>query len=341
MPLLEFTDKGIFCPQGNFYIDPWENVDYAVITHAHADHARKGMKYYLAHHWSIPILYLRLGKINAQGVEYGETIYRNGVRVTLFPAGHIPGSSQVLVEYKGERWVVSGDYKLENDEICIPFEPVKCHVFVTESTFGLPIYQWKPQQVIFEEINRWWQYNRANGKTSILLGYALGKAQRLLKNLNPAFGRIGVHGSVWNVIENSPFIKYEYPIEKVSPSQPKGYWDGAMIVAPPSADGSRWLKKFQPYQTAFVSGWMSIRGIRRRKATDAGFALSDHADWNGLLRAIRATEAQEIYVTHGYAHVLGRYLQSLGLKASAVKTEFEGESLHILPNEETENVEMS
>jgi len=324
--LLEFTHKGIYCRQGNFFIDPWEKVEYAVITHAHADHARWGMRNYLAHRWSVPILQLRLGQdISIQGIEYGDTVMRNGVQITLFPAGHIPGSAQVLVEYKGERWVVSGDYKIENDTISTPFEPVKCHTFITESTFGLPIYQWQPQQIVFDEINLWWKNNQANGKTSILFGYSLGKAQRLLKGLNPAIGKIGVHTSIWSIIENSPFVRYDYPVERVKAEHTKKYWEGGMIIAPPSVDDTAWLKKFQPYSTAFASGWSAIRGMRRRRANDSGFVISDHADFKSLCQAIHGTEAQKVFVTHGYTHVFSRFLQSQGIEAYPVKTAFEGE----------------
>ena len=195
MPLIEFTDKGLYCPAGQFYIDPWRPVDRAVITHAHSDHARGGSKYYLCHHLTKPILRLRLGDYPYQSVEWGEEINMNGVKISLHPAGHIIGSSQVRVEYKGEVWVVSGDYKVENDGLSGAFEVVKCDTFITESTFGLPIYNWKPQQEIFADMQQWISHNQANGKTSVFIAYSLGKAQRILQAITPITDNIFVHGA--------------------------------------------------------------------------------------------------------------------------------------------------
>lgn len=322
--LLQFTEKGIYCEAGNFYIDPWRAVDFAVITHAHSDHARFGSKHYLAHHLSAPILSLRLGSnISLQTVDYEQSIFINGVKVSLHPAGHIIGSSQVRVEYKGEVWVAAGDYKIENDGISTAFHPVKCHTFVTESTFGLPIYKWERQSTIFENIHNWWKQNKAKGKVSVLCGYSLGKAQRLTKFCDETIGRIFLHGAVANV--NQALITNHinlpsYP--NVTNEFAKKDYEGALIIAPPSVVGSTWLKKFEPYSIAICSGWMQVRGTKRRQNADIGFALSDHADWCGLLQAIKATEAENVIVTHGYTQVLSRYLNEIGIHAQAAQTEF-------------------
>ncbi|RYD93049.1 MAG: DNA ligase-associated DEXH box helicase, partial [Sphingobacteriales bacterium] len=199
MPLIEFSEKGLYCRAGGFYIDPWRPVDRALITHAHSDHARWGSKYYLAQHDSIPIMQVRLGPNHYQGVGYGETTYINGVRVSFHPAGHIIGSAQIRVEYEGEVWVVSGDYKTENDGISGAFEPVPCQHFVTESTFGLPIYNWKPQAEIYRSMQEWILKNKSLGKSSIFIAYSLGKAQRLLQPLSEVSERILVHGAVYNM----------------------------------------------------------------------------------------------------------------------------------------------
>jgi len=326
MMLLQFTPHGIYCEKGGFYIDPWKPCKRALITHAHADHARWGHSHYLAHTDSAPILRLRLGTdISLETVNYGEKKYFNGVEVTFFPAGHIPGSAQIRVSHKGETWVVSGDYKTEADGICTPFEPVKCQHFVTESTFGLPIYRWKPQLEVYAEINKWWEKNASEDKCSVLFGYALGKAQRLMSGLDTKIGPIFTHGAVHNVNEAFGGIINLPTAEKVTQSHKKADFRKAMVVAPPSAIGTPWIKKMQPYATGMASGWMSVRGMKRRRAMDQGFVLSDHADWQGLLQAIAATGAENIYVTHGYTDLFSRYLNELGYHAQTVETLFVGE----------------
>jgi putative mRNA 3-end processing factor len=321
-PLLTFTDKGIYCRAGDFYIDPWSGVDYAVITHAHSDHARYGSRHYLSHRDSAPILRLRLGPdISLQTVDYHQSLDINGVKVTLYPAGHIIGSAQVRVEYKGEVWVASGDYKTEDDGISTAFEPVRCHSFITESTFGLPVYRWKKQSAIFDNINQWWRKNQEAGKTSILFGYSLGKAQRILEHLDKSVGNIYAHTAVYNA--QKAFLDFGlplYPVKQWTYDVPKD--TGAMIVAPPSAAHSPWLKRFEPYATGVCSGWMQVRGRQRRGNADAGFALSDHADWPGLLDAIKSTGAEKVYVTHGYQSVFSRYLNEIGIESEEVVTQY-------------------
>ena len=326
MPLIEFTDKGLYCAEGNFYIDPWKPVERAVITHAHSDHARWGSKSYLCHRHTKPLLQQRLGPNFYQETEWNQPIYFNGVRLTLFPAGHIIGSSQVRVEYQGEIWVISGDYKLENDGLSGQFEPVKCHNFITESTFGLPIYNWKPQQVIYDGIKDWVRKNQEGGKSSVLIAYSLGKAQRLLQPLSEVSDRIFVHGAVYNMHKALEDAGWDLPsVERVNPDTPREALKGAVVIAPSSAEGSPWLKRFGPYETGICSGWMQVRGNLRRKNADAGFVLSDHADWNGLITACRETQAECIYTTHGFQSVFTRYLNEQGIFSKEVKTEYGNE----------------
>lgn len=321
--LIEFTNKGLYCTAGGFYIDPWLPVDKAVITHAHSDHARWGSKHYLCHHLTKPLLQLRLGDNNYQSVEWNEPVDINGVRVSLHPAGHIIGSSQVRVEYQGEIWVVSGDYKTENDGLSGTFEPVPCHVFITESTFGLPIYNWKPQEEIFNTIRNWVLNNHAEGKTSVLMAYSLGKAQRLLPCIEATGLPVFLHGAVYNVHQALVNAGVLLPaVQRVQPDMPKETFKGNVIIAPGSADGTPWMKRFQPYSVGVCSGWMQVRGNVRRRNADAGFALSDHADWNGLLHTIKATGAQKVYVTHGFQSAFSRYLNETGIEAAEVKTEY-------------------
>ncbi len=326
--LIQFTDSGLYCPAGQFHIDPWRPVAKAVITHAHSDHARFGSKSYLCHHLTKPILQLRLGENNYESVEWGEPVFLNGVRVSLHPAGHIIGSSQVRIEYQGEVWVISGDYKLENDGISGEFEPVKCNTFVTESTFGLPIYNWKTQSEIFSDIQQWIKRNQAAGKTSVMTAYSLGKAQRVLQAVKDVTDRIYVHGAIWNTQQTllqafpDTMTRLLPPVKRVTADLPKEEYKGSVVIAPPSADGTPWMKRFSPSATGICSGWMQVRGNVRRRNADAGFALSDHADWNSLLTAVKETGATKVFVTHGFQSAFSRYLNEHGIEAAEVKTEF-------------------
>ncbi|WP_295654869.1 ligase-associated DNA damage response exonuclease [uncultured Mucilaginibacter sp.] len=324
--LLEFTDRGIYCAQGNFYIDPWLPVDYAVITHAHSDHARIGNKRYLAHHYSAQVLRYRLGEIQLQTVEYGETVTKNGVSISLFPAGHVIGSAQVRLSYQGEVWVVSGDYKVADDGISTPFEPVHCHHFISECTFGMPVYKWKPQAEVFAEMNNWWRHNRANGLATVIVGYSLGKAQRILQNLDLSTGKVYTHGVIENTNEALRRNGIQLnPTERITPLTSKDEVRKGIILAPPSAVGTPWMRRFGPYDFGYCSGWMSIRGAKKRRAADRGFVLSDHADWDGLLSAINATGCETVYLTHGYTASFSRYLSEIGFDAREVYTLFGGE----------------
>ncbi|MBA2250291.1 MAG: ligase-associated DNA damage response exonuclease [Chitinophagaceae bacterium] len=327
MNLIAFTDKGLFCSQGNFYIDPWKPVEKAIITHGHSDHAYSGHKYYLCHHFTKPILQLRLGNNNYESLEWGEVITMNGVKVSLHPAGHIIGSSQVRVEYNGEVWVFSGDYKTEDDGISGKFEPVKCNTFITESTFGLPIYKWKPQQEIYGSIINWISRNNETGKTSVLLAYSLGKAQRVIQHIKETTQTIFAHGAIYNTQQTLIDAGFKLAeVVRITPETPKELLKGVVVIAPPSADGSVWMKKFLPYSVGVCSGWMQVRGNARRRNVDAGFALSDHADWNGLLETVKATGAEKVFVTHGFQAAFSRYLNEEGIAIAAeVKTQYGNE----------------
>lgn len=332
--MLRFDSKGIYCAQADLYIDPWLPVNRALITHGHADHAYAGSKYYKCHHDTVPILKLRLGNdISVEGVAYGETFTVNGVQISFHPAGHIIGSAQVRLEYKGEIWVVSGDYKLQQDGVSTPFEPVRCHHFITESTFGLPIYKFPQPQRVHDDINAWWQSNAANGVNSLLIGYALGKAQRILRHLDTGIGPVYTHGAVDNV--NNVLIANGLSLPqaiRITPDIQKKDITGAIIIAPPSAIGTAWTNRLAPFSLGICSGWMQLRGARRRRAADRGFILSDHCDWSQLNEAVKATGAENIYVTHGYKSVYARWLrETCGLNAVEVDTLYESGGEDALP----------
>ena len=344
--LIEFSDKGLFCPAGNFYIDPWKPVDKAVITHGHSDHARWGSKSYLCHHFTKPILQLRLGDNHYESVGWNEPVYMNGVKLSLHPAGHIIGSSQVRVEHNGEVWVISGDYKTEDDGLSGAYEPVRCHTFVTESTFGLPIYNWKKQADIYSSIQQWILKNQSNGKASVIIAYSLGKAQRVLQAVKEVTTNIYAHGAIYNMHQVLTAAKIlpegTLPdIVRVVPEMPKETFKNAVIVAPPSAESSTWMRKFTPYSLGICSGWMQVRGNQRRKNADEGFVLSDHCDWKGLLSSVEATGAQKVFVTHGFQSVFTRYLNEAGIESAEIKTEFgsdEEEATLELTNDTAEQV---
>lgn len=330
--------EGLWCEAGGFFIDPWRPVDRALITHAHADHARPGHRAYLAAAEGAGVLRARLGAIALQTLDWGQSIDVNGVKVSFHPAGHALGAAQIRLEHRGEVWVLSGDYRIEADRSCRAFEPVRCHVFVTESTFGLPVYRWAPQARIVADILAWWQANAAEGRASLLHCYAFGKAQRLLAGLADALGTEGPAGAgalaqapgpvvCHGAIESLNRVYREAGValpdtvaagELRDPSQA----GRALVLAPPSAAGSPWARRFGDASDAFVSGWMSIRGARRRRSVDRGFVLSDHADWPGLQQAIAGTGAARVIVTHGYEAVMVRWLRERGLQAQSFATEY-------------------
>jgi putative mRNA 3-end processing factor len=326
--MLHLNENGLYCEAGDFYVDPWGAVDRAVITHAHGDHARYGSRSYLAAREGERVLRTRLGAdADLTSVDWGETTSLNGVQVSLHPAGHILGSAQVRMEHRGEVWVVSGDYKTEPDPTCSAFEPVRCHCFITESTFGLPIYRWQSRQRLFDEIKDWWRGNRDAGRASLLLAYALGKAQRILAGLADSdIGPIYTHGAVERLTRDYRDAGVRLAPTTYATAMPRGHnFAGSLILAPPSAGGSTWLRRFGDYSHAFASGWMQIRGTRRGRSLDRGFALSDHADWPALLDTINATGAEQVWVTHGYREPVVRYLKEKGIDARAIASSWEGE----------------
>ena len=327
-PVLTFTDRGIFCPAGGFFIDPWRPVDRALITHGHADHARPGHAHYLSTAPASPVIRHRLGDIAIETIDYGTRIQIGGAQVSFHPAGHVPGSAQIRVEVGGEVWVVSGDYKTDDDGLSEPFEPVRAHAFITECTFGLPVFSWAPQAQVAAEINDWWRTNAAAGNASLLGAYSLGKAQRILASLDPSIGPILTHGAVENTNDVLRGQGYALPetIRVTPDTDPKAY-PGAIVIAPPSALGTPWARRFGPQSDGFASGWMRLRGVRRRRAADRGFVMSDHADWAGLNTAIKETGAERVFVTHGYTAQFRRWLETQGYDAAVVETEFEGEGL--------------
>ena len=338
--LLTTTDRGLYCEAGDFYIDPWQPVDRALITHAHGDHARWGSRTYVCSAESERVLNTRIFNANITTRGWGETFHSNGVRISFHPAGHILGSAQIRVEHRGETWVVSGDYKTEPDPTCTPFEPVRCNVFITESTFGLPIYRWSHQSDTFSEIAAWWRSNREAGRASIVFAYALGKAQRVLAGLAPlAEGSFYTHGAVERLNRDYREGGVALPETTYAGSVAKGHdWTGALIVAPPSAGGSTWLRRFGAASTAFASGWMRVRGARRRRSVDKGFVLSDHVDWPALMGAIDATGAERVLVTHGYRDPVVRALREKGLSADSLASRWEGESdtdEEVVPDDES------
>ena len=315
--------EGLYCPPGDFYIDPWRPVERAVITHAHSDHARMGHGHYLAARPAEGVLRTRLGEIDLQTLAYGERILHNGVALSLHPAGHVLGSAQVRLEHGGAVWVASGDYKVAPDKTSAPFEPVKCDVFITESTFGLPIYRWCPDDEIFADINGWWGRNVLAGRASVLTCYSFGKAQRILSGVDPSIGPIIVHGAVEPLNRAYRAAGVELPPTRmVIDIKDKADLKRALVICPPSAAASPWMRRFGDAQTAFASGWMQLRVARRRGGYDRGFVLSDHADWPGLMSAIGATGARRIIVTHGSVPVMVRYLNEQGLQAEGFDTEY-------------------
>ncbi len=319
-PLVQATPNGLYCPAGDFYIDPLRPVKRAVITHAHADHARAGSASYLCAREGMSLLQARLGpdaRIEALG--YGAKTTRHGVGLSLHPAGHIRGSAQVRIEHKGHVTVVSGDYKTAADPTCTPLAPQRCHTFISESTFGLPIFKWPAADSIMASIEDWWRENRDQGRTSILFAYALGKAQRIMAGLDPAIGPILCHGAVARInrIYREAGVALPETIH-VDDIQDKALWKSALVIAPPSADHPAWMRRFPQRSRAFASGWMRIRGHRRRRAVDRGFIISDHSDWEGLMATVAASGAESIGVTHGYRAEMVRWLQEQGYDAEAL-----------------------
>ena len=322
-PFVIRTTNGLYCPLADAYIDPWKPVDRALITHAHADHARAGSTHY---HCAIPgvgILKHRLKTDAVTGHAYNEAFQLGALQVSLHPAGHILGSAQIKLTDGDQTWVITGDYKRQSDPSCAEFEPVVCDVLITEATFALPIYQWSPMDQVMGQLFRWWDANIRAQRTSVLLCYSLGKAQRLMAEIAARSDRsVAVHGAIAALNKNYAEENVSMCPWQLASELPKG-WSSDLILAPPQVVGSSFLKRFEPAELAMASGWMQIRGVRRRAAITQGFAISDHADWHGLLHTIRQSEAREVYATHGETGVLVKYLNEVeGISASRLETAF-------------------
>lgn len=322
-PLIVRRPQGLYCPAGDFYIDPWRAVEKAVITHAHADHARTGHRAYLCAAPGAGVLKARLGRISLQTLAYGQQLTIGGVTVSLHPAGHVLGSAQVRVEHQGEVWVVSGDYKVEPDLTCEAFEPVPCHCFITECTFGLPVYQWRPTCEVMGDINRWWRDNADQGRPSVLLGYSFGKSQRILAELDASIGPIATHAAMEPMNEAYRQEGVRLPAtQSMSELAAGDAWSRALLMLPPGATRGATGVSAPALSAASVgmaSGWMQLRSHRKRAGVEHGFVLSDHADWPGLLQAIDATSAERVIVTHGQEEPLVHWLQSRGVQASTAQ----------------------
>jgi putative mRNA 3-end processing factor len=329
----------LYCAAGDFYVDPWRRVPRAIITHAHADHARAGSDRYLCAAAGKTVLRERIGGGSPIDVlRPGESLSINGVQVSLHPAGHVLGSAQVRLEHRGVTWVVTGDYKLHADPTCAAFEPVRCDVFVTESTFGLPVYRWPEPATVAAEIDAWWRDNRDAGRTSVILAYSLGKAQRIAAMVDPTIGPIVAHGAVMKLVEAYRASGVRLPsIDRVPPRARRVGNGRALVIAPPSVMGGSWLKMFGESNVAMASGWMLLRGVRRRRGFDRGFVVSDHADFPGLVAAVEASGARRVLATHGFADAFARFLRDRGLDASVLPTRFVGESAPDAAADDTAN----
>jgi putative mRNA 3-end processing factor len=298
-----------------------------VITHAHGDHLRGGSDQYFVSRPGAGLARRRLPpEARVQVLDYGEPVAFGDVRVSLHPAGHVLGSAQVRVEHAGEVWVVSGDYKRDPDPTCAPFEVVPCDVFISEATFALPVYRWTPTATVAAEIHAWWLANRERGLASVLFAYALGKAQRVLAELAALTHEpVYVHGAVASLVEAYREAGVAMLPTLAPEATRRAGYAGALVLAPPSAAGSTWMRRFGEAATGFCSGWMRVRGDRRRRGYDRGFVLSDHADWPSLLRTFRETGARRILLTHGHTETMCRYLREQGIDAAALATDYGAE----------------
>ncbi len=307
--------QGLYCAGGAFHLDPAGPVERAVLTHAHGDHARPGSSSYLCTPQTAALIRRRLGDAPIETLAYGERRRIGEVTVSFHPAGHMLGSAQVRVEGAQGVWVLSGDYKREPDPTCAPFEPLRCDVFITEATYALPLFRWDPPAAVARDILAWWEGN--GGKASLLFCYAFGKAQRLLAELRlltdrPAFA----HGAVEAVSEVYRAAGVPLLPTKIIGEEKK--FAGALVLAPLTARGTPWMKRFRSFESGFASGLLRIRGARRRRGFDRGFVISDHADWPSLLSTIRETGAARVLATHGHREALVRYLRESGVDAAPI-----------------------
>jgi putative mRNA 3-end processing factor len=331
--MLSETSAGLFCADGGFHVDPWQPVDRAVITHAHGDHARPGSAAYLCADPCAPLLRRRFGaELRIESLPYNTQVTIGTIRLSFHPAGHVLGSAQIRIESASGVWVIGGDYKRAADPTCAAFEPIRCDTFITESTFGLPIYRWDATATVIDDVGRWWEHNRTEGRTSVLFCYTIGKAQRLLAELTRITDRtVYVHGMMLGMIETyreagvsmlpvTPVIERARGARSAAAS-----FAGELVLAPLSARGTPWMRRLGDLSDAFASGLMRVRGVRRQRAFDRGFVLSDHADWPALLETVTETGAERVLATHGHAEPLARYLSERGLKSGTIRTAWEGE----------------
>lgn len=325
--MLVHTPSGLYCPAGGFHIDPSGNADQAIVTHAHGDHARPGNRHYWTATPGLELVRQRLPRAAVEALDHGERRRFGTVTVSLHPAGHILGSAQVRIEADdGTVWVVSGDYKRGPDPTCAPFEPLSCDVFVTEATFASPIYRWPDIEQVTGEILDWWRANQAAGRTSVLYCYALGKCQRILAQLRDrAPGPVLLH-------ENAVGLTAIYeragcalaPSTPLSRSARRAPAPESLVLAPPGVAGGRWMRRLRNPATAFASGWLMTRRGRASRGHEAGFVISDHADWPALLATARATGASTVLVMHGETSRLCHALGAEGIDARPARTALAG-----------------
>jgi putative mRNA 3-end processing factor len=318
---LEIRPEGLYCSPGKFYIDPRFPVDSAVITHAHGDHARSGHKRVFASPATIAIMKVRYGDECAEqlfSVAYRNRIIENSVTITFLPAGHILGSAQLLLEYQGSSVIVSGDYKRMQDPTCEPFEVRSCDVFITEATFGLPVFIHPP---IEQEIHKLLLSLQRNPNSCHLVGaYALGKCQRLIKVLREQgfADTIYLHGAQIKLCELYQNLGVELgPLKNANILNPKNS-AGKIVICPPSALHDRWSRRFDDVIVAYASGWMQIRARAKQKSIDLPLIISDHAGWDELIQTLHEINPKEVWVTHGREEALVYYAQQAGYKAQAL-----------------------
>lgn len=320
--LLRPAPAGLYCPVGDFYVDPVRPVDRAVVTHGHSDHARPGHGAVLATPETLAIMAERYGPDFAgrtQPAAYGETTQINGVTVRFAPAGHVLGSAQAVIERDGLTMVVSGDYKRRRDPTCLPFEPVPCHVFISEATFGLPVFVHPPDG---EEIARLVHSLTQFPERAHLVGaYALGKAQRVICLLREAgWDRtIHVHGALERL--NRLYQNEGIDLGPLAPATglKAGALGGEVVIAPPSAVQDRWARRFADPVSAFASGWMGVRARARQRGVELPLVISDHADWPELIQTFEELAPEEIWITHGREEGLLRWAELKGVKAQALR----------------------
>ena len=318
--LLRPDAGGLYCEAGDFWIDPLQPVGRAIVTHAHADHARAGSGDYHTASDNLPILAARIGEgAPHHGHEWGRPFELGDTRVTLFPAGHIFGSSWVRIESDAGTWGVSGDFKRAADPTCPPFHPEPVDVWLTECTFGLPVYRWPAPEQVIDEILQWWRDCRKANRPAVLFCYALGKAQCILAELAGRTDEaVWLHGAMRPLVDAYREAGVAMlPTRLVSEAEKAEKFAGQLVLAPPSAAGSTWMRRFPGHSAGFVSGWMRIRGNRRRRGYDRGFVMSDHADWPALVDTVADMKASRVITIHGNGEALAGYLGARGLQTES------------------------